>query len=146
EGQTILVAVDGSKAAEEGLEFARDLGRRSGQKVPLLRSYDVLPAMPAELMYYPADLVGVNEAAAKEYLVATAHDDEDTVLAMGRPDVMVAKAAKELDVAAVVMSTRGMGLARRIALGSSTDRVMREIDRPLFIIPPPNGASEAKPA
>lgn len=142
EDRTILVAVDGSEAAEEGLKFARDLGKRAGQRVTLLRAYDVLPAMPTELMYYPADLVGINEGAAKDYVVKTARDDEDTVLAMGRPDVMIVKAAKELNVAAVVMSTRGMGFARRIALGSSTDRVMREIDRPLFVIPPQNEGSE----
>jgi nucleotide-binding universal stress UspA family protein len=28
-----------------------------------------------------------------------------------------------------------MGLARRITLGSTTDRLMREIDRPLLIVP-----------
>jgi nucleotide-binding universal stress UspA family protein len=135
EGQPILVAVDGSKAAEEGLAFARDLGQRAGQPISLIRAYDMLPAMPAELMYYPADLVGVNESTAKDYLAATAHSDEDTLLAQGRPDVVIAKAAKEIDAALVVMATRGMGLARRITLGSTTDRLMREIDRPLLIVP-----------
>jgi len=138
----ILVAVDGSAAAEAGLAFARDLGKRAGQPVTLVRAYDILPAMPAELMYYPADLVGVNESTAKDYLAATAHSNEDALLGQGRPDVVIAKAAKDIDAALVVMATRGMGLARRITLGSTTDHLMREIDRPLLIVPAPRKADE----
>ncbi|MCA9854405.1 MAG: universal stress protein, partial [Dehalococcoidia bacterium] len=43
--------------------------------------------------------------------------------------------AAQVDSGLVVMASSGKGLAERIALGSTTGRVMHSLHRPLLIIP-----------
>ncbi len=131
----IVVAVDGSAAAEEGLALARDLAARSHQEITLVRAYDILPAAYVDMAFYPVNLLGVEKEAATEYLQEIAREGEKKVLVEGRADVVIPGAAESLNAGLVVMSTHGLGLARRIALGSTTDRMMRETTRPLLIVP-----------
>lgn len=135
EDRPIVVAVDGSAAAEDGLAFARDLAKRSKQEINLVRAYDLLPAAYVDIAFYPVDLLGVEKEAAAEYLRKTALEGEKKILVEGRADIVIPGAAESLNAGIVVMSTHGMGLARRIALGSTTDRMMRETTRPLLIVP-----------
>jgi nucleotide-binding universal stress UspA family protein len=131
----IVVAVDGSRAAEAGLALARDLAARSKQEVMLVRAYDLLPSAYVDITFYPVDLLGVEKEAATEYLQKTALKGEKQVLVEGRPDVVIPGTAESLNAGILVLSTNGLGLARRIALGSTTDRMMRETTRPLLIVP-----------
>jgi len=134
---TILVALDGSAEAEGGLRVARDIASRAGARVTLVRAYTVPPAVGVEFAYYPPDLVTSLEEGAKEYLAATAREGEGTVVALGSASEIVVQAATDLKADLVVMSSHGKGLAGRLALGSTTDRVMHGFRRPLLVVPAP---------
>lgn len=131
----ILVAIDGSKEAEEGLRLAREIAARAQCGLALLRAYDTTPPVYVDFTFYPADFASGIEEAAREYLKGAALPGETTLVAQGRADAAIEEAAETLDAGLVVMTTQGMGLGKRIALGSITDRVMRSLRRPLLIVP-----------
>lgn len=133
----VLVAVDGSEEAELGLHFARDVAGRLGTEVVLVRSYNIPPPVGAEFAYYPPDVLESVQQGAEEYLAEAAQPGERTVLAQGQAAQVIEESADQLEAGLIVMTTRGKGLAARIALGSTTDRVMHSLGRPLAIIPVP---------
>ena len=55
--------------------------------------------------------------------------------AQAAPAAAIEEAANKYDAGLIVLSSSGKGLARRIALGSTTDRVMHSVQRPLLIVP-----------
>jgi nucleotide-binding universal stress UspA family protein len=136
----ILVAVDGSKEAEEGLRLAREIAARAKRGLALLRAYDTAPPIYVDFAFYPADFAGTLEEAARDYVKGVGLPGETTLVAQGRADAAIEEAAESIDAGLVVMTTQGMGLAKRIALGSTTDRVMRSLKRPLLIVPAGSGA------
>ena len=72
---------------------------------------------------------------ARAYLAERAHGDEVTDVVYGRPlDAILTYAeAQACDV--IVMGTHGRGGVIRLALGSTTDAVMRGADRPVLVVP-----------
>lgn len=140
----ILVALDGSAAAEAGLELARELSRSAASEVVLVRAYTIPPPVGVEFFFYPADLSTALQEAAREYLEVTARPGERTVAVVGVADAAISATATELDAGLVVMTSHGKGLAGRIALGSTTDRVMHSLRRPLLIVPVTAAAEEGE--
>lgn len=131
----IVVALDGSEGGERGLAVAREIAEKAGAKLALVRAYSTPPAVGIEFAYYPPDLLTSLEQAAREYLEGIARPGEQCVLAHGAAAEVIAKAALDLDADLVVMASHGKGLAGRLALGSTTDRVMHSLRRPLIIVP-----------
>lgn len=134
-GRPILVALDGSEEAEKGLALARELGEKAGLPLTLLRAYSVPPPAGIEFSYYPADLTATLEAAAKEYLQATAKAGERTVLVQGDAATAILEVAERENASLIVLTSSGKGLARRLALGSTTDRVVHGTHRPVLVVP-----------
>jgi nucleotide-binding universal stress UspA family protein len=131
----LVVALDGSEHAEKGLALARELGAALKAEIVCVRSYDLMPPPYAEISYYAPDLSEGLETDATDYLKRTAKPGEKMVVARGLADAVIIEAAEQTKASAVVMTTQGMGLARRIALGSTTDRVLHALKRPLLIVP-----------
>ncbi len=131
----ILVALDGSPEAEGGLEAARDLARRAGAKIVLVRAFSVPPPVGIEFAYYPPDLLTTMQTAAQEYLTGAAQPGEQTALVQGSPAGAIEQAATDVNAGLVVMTSHGKGLAARLALGSTTDRVLHSVHRPMLIVP-----------
>jgi nucleotide-binding universal stress UspA family protein len=131
----MVVALDGSEHAEAGLALARELAAVLKTGVVCVRSYDLMPPPYAEISYYAPDLSEGLEADATDYLKRTAKAGEKMVVARGLADAVIIEAAEQTKASVVVMTTQGMGLARRIALGSTTDRVLHSLKRPLLIVP-----------
>ncbi|HEY4669941.1 MAG TPA: universal stress protein [Tepidiformaceae bacterium] len=134
----VLVAVDGSAEAERGLTAARDLAGRLGSELVLVRAYNVPPPVGAEFAYYPPDVLESVQQGAEEYLAQSAQPGERTVLAQGQAAQVIEESAEQLGAGLIVMTSRGKGLAARITLGSTTDRVMHAVERPLLVIPVPD--------
>lgn len=132
----VLAAVDGSEEAERGLELARELADRLGAPVALVRAYSVPPPVGVEFVYYSPDVYQELEHAAAAYLDKVARPGETKYVVQGAPAAAIVQAANQCDAGLVVAATRGLGLARRLILGSTTDRLMRTIRRPLLIVPP----------
>lgn len=133
--QPILVGVDGSDEAERGLAVARELAAKEGRGVVLLRTYSIPPAVGVEFATYPADLATTMEEAAKTYLSSVAKPGEKTLLRMGDATNAILEASEELNAALIVLTSSGKGLGKRIALGSTTDRVVHGSKRPVLVIP-----------
>jgi nucleotide-binding universal stress UspA family protein len=138
--RTILIGLDGSEPAENALRVGRSLATKMGAPIVLIRAW-MLPAQAmatygAEGGYYPADeLLEMVTATANEYLQHTAVAGEKAFVAQGSPALVLAAAATQLDAGLVVVAASGQGLAARFALGSTTDRLMHSLHRPLLIVP-----------
>lgn len=132
----VLAAVDGSEEAERGLGMARELAERLGASVALVRAYSVPPPVGVEFVYYSPDVYQELEQAAAAYLDRVARPGETKYVVQGAPAAAVVEAATQCDAGLVVVATRGLGLARRLILGSTTDRLMRTVRRPLLVVPP----------
>lgn len=135
--RTILVGLDGSEEAERGLEVARKLAEKDGTKVTIVRSYSIPPPVGIEFATYPADLATTLEDAAKAYLSQTAKPGEKTVLMQGDATTAILHTAEHVDAGLIVLTSTGKGRARRIALGSTTDRVIHGTERPVLVVPRP---------
>jgi len=45
------------------------------------------------------------------------------------------EASEEIDAALIVLTSSGKGLGKRLALGSTTDRVVHGAKRPVLVVP-----------
>jgi nucleotide-binding universal stress UspA family protein len=133
---TILVPLDGSAEAERALEVARDLAARAKAKVALVRAWQLPPPGGFEYSYYSEDVIATFKTTAEQYIANVAKPDETRYVAQGAAAMVIQEAATQFDAGLVVMTSSGKGLARRLALGSITDRMMHTLHRPLLIIPP----------
>ncbi|KAA0233423.1 MAG: universal stress protein [Dehalococcoidia bacterium] len=133
----VLVALDGSPEAEAGLRDARELAGRADLKLTLVRAISVPPPVGIEFAYYPPDILTTMQAAAQDYLKSVARPGEETRLVHGGAALAIEQTAAEIDAGLIVMTSRGKGLAARLALGSTTDRVLHSVQRPLLIVPVP---------
>jgi len=131
----IIVGLDGSDEAELGLETARMLAKQENLPVVIVRTYSMPPAVGVEFATYPADVATMMEDAAKSYLASVAKPGEKTLLRMGDATTAILEAAEEEDANLIVLTSSGKGLAKRIALGSTTDRVIHGTDRPVMVVP-----------
>lgn len=131
----VLVCVDGSDEAERGLAVARELAAKEKLKVIIVRSFTMPPPVGIEFAAYPADLFNTLEQAAKEYLASVAKPGEETVLMQGDSAGAILETAEKLDAGLIVMTSSGKGLTKRIALGSTTDRVIHGTQRAVLVIP-----------
>lgn len=132
----VLVALDGSEEAERALPAGRELAAKLGVGVVLVRAWSLPPPAGVEFGYYPADFAETLAEAAETYLKETARPGEQALVVSGQSAAGVVDAAREVNAGMVVMASGGKGLARRIALGSTTDRVLHTLQRALLIIPP----------
>jgi len=133
----ILVALDGSKVAEQALPAAAGLAEKSGAEIVLLTAI-----APAE-RWADAQTPGWEEeeqALARGYLDSVARPFRDNGAAVrvrvlwGRAGEMICEAADEENADLIVMTTHGRSGIRRMLLGSVADNVLRTARRPLLLI------------
>lgn len=134
-GKPILVGLDGSEEAERGLAAARELAAKGGHPITLIRTYSVPPPVGIEFATYPADFASTMEEAAKNYLASVAKPGENVVVVMGDATNAILETAEQIDAALIVLTSSGKGLTRRLAIGSTTDRVIHGTERPVLVIP-----------
>lgn len=134
-GRPILVGLDGSEEGERGLTLARELAAKSNLPIVLVRAFSIPPPAGIEFSYYPADLASTLEEAAKEYLQTTAKPGEKALIMQGDAANSILDVAEHENAGLIVLSSSGKGLAKRIALGSTTDRVIHGTSRPVLVVP-----------
>jgi nucleotide-binding universal stress UspA family protein len=138
DNRPMVIALDGSPQAEAGLQTGRDLAAKMGAQVVLIRAWSLPPAGGAPFYYYdyfPPQLIDTLEGAANEYLAGVARKGERTMVVQGPAAPVIRDTATELDASLVVVTSSGKGLAARITLGSTTDRLAHSLHRPLLIVP-----------
>lgn len=134
----LLVTLDGSETAELALPYARSLARAAGAEVHLLRVYNpyaefaVTPMGPAGDL---GDLANKLYESAELYMQGVAEAGETYDVRSGRPLDVIIEYAQEKSCEVIVMATHGRGGIIRLALGSTSDAVMRAADRPVLLVP-----------
>lgn len=135
--RTIVVTLDGSEEAERALGVARRIAGSVEARVVLVRALSaMIPMGVGWSAGYPESYPQLIEEDAKAYLQSLAGPDEQTYTAVGDAANVIVALAEQVDAGLVVMTSSGKGLAGRLALGSTTDRVMHSLHRPLVILPP----------
>jgi nucleotide-binding universal stress UspA family protein len=134
-----LVPLDFSRGSENALDYALTMaGERNGKVV-------ALHVVPAEMIYPPIpssfDFYGLLERDARENFTKLAKrkklkpEDCRFIVARGTnfADV-IAKQAKKLRAAMIVMGSHGRTGLQRFLLGSVAERTLRYADCPVLIV------------
>lgn len=140
----IVVPTDFSEASEHALSTALDLAERLGAEVELLtivpKSDPLFPRNPDNRK--AAERIAREEAEdAQAALDALARQHEGSALthvAHGTPHQAIVEYAEECGARLIVMGSTGHGLAERVLLGSTTERVLRQSRCPVLVVPRPS--------
>jgi nucleotide-binding universal stress UspA family protein len=137
---TILIAVDGSPASREAIEFGVELAEYEGAEVVFVHvvpSYDLIPmngfglagAMPHETTAYDKEMLVEAEAVAEHRGVRA----RGKILHGDTSDEIVTY-ADNLDADMIVVGSRGHGLLASTLLGSVSRSVLGESKRPVVVV------------
>jgi nucleotide-binding universal stress UspA family protein len=135
--QTILVATDGSEASETAVEHAVALAESTGAT---LHALIVVDTSTGPLRFDVEDAVNIDEAVSDlAHDLATAYDhhavDIEPDVRRGRPARTILDYAAEVDADLIVAGQRGENALKHVFLGSTTDRLARETEIPLVVVP-----------
>jgi nucleotide-binding universal stress UspA family protein len=140
----ILVPVDESRPSQNSLAVAAGLARETGAEVILTHVVQMRWSQDEpELKATYGDIVDDYRQAGEETLRRTAESevfsglDVDTELLFGNsPARELLNLAKEREVDAIVMGSRGRGGFGSMILGSVSQRVIHDATVPVIIVPP----------
>ncbi|MGZ6674303.1 MAG: universal stress protein [Solirubrobacteraceae bacterium] len=148
--QRIGVGIDATPESDRALAMARDLAERTGARLWLTAVVDDTVSSWAGLAPIggPPDvyekIIATRVSAARELLAERLEDcrglSADGTVVVGSPTGELVLASEGLDL--LVLGSRRWGPVRRLALGSTSERVIRHTACPV-LVPPRDGASEA---
>jgi len=138
-GEIFLVPVDFSRGSEKALDYALKVARQQGAKVVSLH------VVPADVIYpqtgTSCDLYGLMAGDARrnfQKLVKRKRLDPKNstlMLAHGTDlSAIIARHAKKISAAMIVMGSHGRTGLRRFLLGSVAERTLRYADCPVLIV------------
>lgn len=138
-GEIFLVPVDFSRGSEKALDYAVKMARQQGAKVVSLH------VVPADVIYPQTgmsfDLYGLMAGDARrnfQKLVKRKRLDPKNstlMLAHGTDlSAIIARHAKKISAAMIVMGSHGRTGLRRFLLGSVAERTLRYADCPVLIV------------
>jgi len=137
----ILVALDGSEAAEQILPHVQVLQRKMGSHVTLISVVSLLQGLLPEPSH--ADLEPVLrevEGETQSYLkgVVNRLQQDGAVVDFecpeGAPADTIVRRATELQVDLLALTTRGRGGIERTLFGSVADKVLRTAPCPILLV------------
>ena len=141
--RTILIPLDGSAIAEQAIPVGRDLARSLGAAIRLVTVHDFRLAQLAGLEQH--DAVAAIDAETREderaHLSRTSEGlraeglEVDVALREGDPAAALLRDARDHDVGLIMMTTHGRGGLSRLWLGSVADRLVRQADVPVLLLP-----------
>ncbi|MFB6125287.1 MAG: universal stress protein [Halanaeroarchaeum sp.] len=137
--ERILLATDGSEAAERATAEAIDLAVATGAELVVLSVADTTVYSTVTIEGQVDDVLERESETIAGAVVERANDRgvaAESVVRQGRPWEEIRDAARDLDVDLVVMGTSGESGLSRALLGSTTDRVLREASLPVHVVPP----------
>ena len=151
----LLVATDGSEAAEAALVETIALATESGAELAVITVWRALQG-DYGLAHPPAamldDLLQAERRHAEAALRDAAHQAEiagvrvRTRLATGDPVERICAYAREIDARLIAVGTRGHGTVASLILGSVSNGVIRNASRPVLVVRVPDGEQKAAAA
>lgn len=130
----VLVPTDLSDAAAAAFPFVHRVLRAADHATLVLLTAGLEPLYPLTL-----DEVAMHAAAQLEELASTLREpgiDVDVVIRAERPADAIVSEAEARPVDMVVMGTHGRSGLRRLALGSTTEQVVRSASCPILTVRP----------
>jgi len=139
----ILVPIDFSPCAAQGLAYAKALATQFGSSLILLHSVDLsyYSTNPEYILYDFPPLLEAAEKSAREQMLEliSGTDWEDLevehTLQSGHAGEQVCVCARDLDADLIVSSTHGRTGLRRILLGSTAEYIVRHAPCPVLVVP-----------
>jgi nucleotide-binding universal stress UspA family protein len=144
----VLIAVDGSPAAKQALEFARGLLEGQPASITLLHVipqhivYGRMGAAPMETYDLPAERAAVTTLLSEsaEYLGAEGIGFEVTQkILLGDPadEILTYAASQGTDL--IILGSRGLNAAQRFLVGSVSTRVTTHAQCAVLVVHPKSG-------
>ena len=135
----ILVPVDFSVCSKKALEYALPFARQFGASVHLL--YIVQPYVPVSDLV-PMDVESIEtrmrDTGERELAALQQEIDRDVkteaMVRVGNPHMEIVRAASELDIDLIILSTHGRTGFSHVLMGSTTERVVRHAACPVLVL------------
>jgi nucleotide-binding universal stress UspA family protein len=141
--KSILCPVDFSEHSERALGYALDLAALTGAHLTIMTAIDPFLDAASTAAGHGEELMRQTQAEMQQLLARIGESRSET---RETPGIAVVKgeAAKEilnqvaeLRADVIVMGTQGLGAAKRMVFGSTTDQVLRESRVPVLAVPSP---------
>ncbi len=133
----VMVAIDGSDAAERALRLAAELARVHEARLVIVHACPPRPEDEDQIFHPFEEAV---ERGASRLLTAAQErvrvpaDRVETRVVRGVPGECLSALAEELEVDVVVVGSRGRGKVVRSLLGSVSDRLLHGCARPVLVV------------
>lgn len=134
----ILVPLDGSRLAEQGLPYAQMLAGACGASVTLLRVTDPDARLPFTANQSASDYLKYTASNLKPISV-------DTMEKIGKPAEVIVDIAKADRDCLIAMVTHGVTGPRRWLLGSIASKVVQAASNPILLVRATHDASPGGP-
>ncbi|MFB6077630.1 MAG: universal stress protein [Halarchaeum sp.] len=133
----ILVPTDGSPEGEDAVDEALELAELTGATVVALyvidtRDYTAIPESTWTTLQEELRAEGQNAVATVEERANAAGVPVETTIARGAPHEVILEESADCD--AIVMGTHGRTGVDRFLLGSVTERVVRQSEKPVLVV------------
>jgi nucleotide-binding universal stress UspA family protein len=145
----IVAPVDFMLASAVAVQTALGLARRHGSRLTLLHAID---NVPNHMIYSGTEASRVIDRLPAERRAVTARlqrnalalgaDDADVEVVTGEADRAILEVAKQRDADLVVMGVAPRAWLDRTLLGSTLQRVVRQAEIPILVVPVIGGAHE----
>jgi len=137
----MLIALDGSKVAEQVLPYARYLAKALTLPVELFQAVDAealeMLADPAQGRYVDT-LLNEKRASSEEYLETVGKSFQivrvASVVEIGKPEDLILEKAAADPQTLIIMATHGRSGVQRWMLGSVADKVLHGVANDLFLV------------
>ncbi|UCG86342.1 MAG: universal stress protein [Gemmatimonadota bacterium] len=137
--ERVLAAVDLSHAAEPTIVAAQQVADFLGAKLKLIHVVEPMPDIPSYTIDLP-EAQNIKRATEQfeqivQPLIESGHIETDVV--SGSADATIARVAEEWDADIVVIGSHGKGWVERILLGSTTQKLIRNMPASLLVVSVP---------
>ena len=137
----ILIATDGSDAAEEAVDTGLELAQEHVADVTFVHvepRYDLVVGSyltaPVPCAYEPTPPEADEVLARAAELASERGLDATLVERSGYAPDEIAALANEIDADLIVVGSRGLGAVREFVLGSTTRALLRRTTRPVLVV------------
>lgn len=135
----ILCPIDFSDQSRAALRVAGDLAKDWAVRITVLYVHDPTTA-GMEPVAFPDVSLDDLRSEVRRFVVKVLHAGRASVpttryvAAIGNPAREILKTAKQMRCDLIVMGSRGLGGVRKLLLGSTTDRVLRQAPIPVLAV------------
>lgn len=136
----ILIATDGSEAAEKAASFGVQIAGLSGAKVYAVYVIDTTPYYSIPLdqvwskeVYEQLETLGNEITSSLENTAKTAGLEAESLVLKGDPAERIVNFAEDQSVDMIIVGSHGMGGFERLVIGSVSEKVVRHAKVPVLV-------------